>query len=251
MPTRSYGQFCGFARALEVVGERWALLIVRDLLVSPKRFTDLHRGLPGIPTNVLTERLKELEEAGIVQRRILPRPASSVVYELTPYGQELEDVVLAIGRWGAKKLDTPRTQETVTPDSLIMALRTTFRRENARGVHAGYELRLGDIIIHARVDGAKINVAQGPLEDADLIIEAGPGIKALMTGELSPADAIRDGTVRVKGKIDLLDRFAEVFRIDALPDCPAATPNGALETKQSLPVRAPRPIKRRAISKTR
>jgi DNA-binding HxlR family transcriptional regulator len=217
MPTRSYGQFCGFARALEVVGERWALLIVRDLLVSPKRFTDLHRGLPGIPTNVLTERLKELEEAGVVHRRVLPRPASSIVYELTPYGQELEDVVFAIGRWGAKKLDTPRPEETVTADSLITALRTTFRRENARGVHVGYELRLGPIVIHARVDGPKINVAPGPLPEADLIIEAGPGMKGLMTGELTAAEAIRNGTVKIKGKTALLEQFAKLFRIDPMP----------------------------------
>ena len=155
MPTRSYGQFCGFARALEVVGERWALLIVRDLLVSPKRFTDLHRGLPGIPTNVLTERLKELEEAGVVHRRVLPRPASSIVYELTPYGQELEDVVLAIGRWGAKISTRRDRKKRSRPTSLVTALRTTFRRENARGVHAGYELRLGPIVIHARVDGPR------------------------------------------------------------------------------------------------
>ena len=217
MPTRSYGQFCGFARALEVVGERWALLIVRDLLVSPKRFTDLHRGLPGVPTNVLTERLKELEAAGVVHRRVLPRPASSIVYELTPYGQELEEVVIAIGRWGAKNLGEPRPDETVTATSLITALRTIFRRENARGVHVGYELRLGPIVIHARVNGTKIDVAEGPLADADLVIEAGPEIKGLMSGELTPAEAIRNGTVKIKGKSALLDQFAKLFRIDPMP----------------------------------
>src|ERR671931_2934804 len=94
---RAYGQYCGLARAVEVVGERWALLIVRDLLVGPKRFTDLRRGLPRIPTNVLAERLRELEDAGVVRRRVLPRPAGSVVYELTDYGSELEDVVMRLG----------------------------------------------------------------------------------------------------------------------------------------------------------
>src|ERR671936_950820 len=111
---RSYGQFCGLARAVEVVGERWALLIVRDLLVGPKRFTDLRRGLPRIPTNVLAERLRELEYAGVVRRRLLPRPAGSVVYELTPYGQELEEAVLPLGRWGARALGEPRPDEIVT-----------------------------------------------------------------------------------------------------------------------------------------
>src|SRR5437764_13643685 len=98
---RTYGQFCGLARALELVGERWAMLIVRDLLVGPRRFTDLSRGLPRIPTNILSERLKELEDAGVVHRRVLPRPIGSVVYELTAYGADLEDAVKLLGRWGA------------------------------------------------------------------------------------------------------------------------------------------------------
>jgi DNA-binding HxlR family transcriptional regulator len=218
MSTRTYGQYCGFSRALEAVGERWALLIVRDLLVAPKRFTDLHRGLVGIPTNVLTARLKELEQAGVVRRRVLPRPDGSIIYELTPYGLELEDVVVRLGRWGAKTLGDPRSGEVVTADSLITAMRTTFRPEAARGVHASYELRMGDIVLHMRVDGKKIEVAPGPLPDADLIIESGPGIKALMTGEVSPTEAIRSGSVHVKGDATLLTRFAEMFRIDPMPE---------------------------------
>src|SRR5215207_6969550 len=99
MSNRTFGQYCGLARALELVGERWALLVVRDLVLGPKRFTDLRRGLPRIPTNVLSARLRELEEAGVVRRRVLPRPASSVVYELTEYGRELDEVVLPLGRW--------------------------------------------------------------------------------------------------------------------------------------------------------
>lgn len=220
MSTRAYGQFCGFARALEIVGERWALMIIRDLLVGPKRFTDLHRGLPGIPTNVLTARLKEFEEAGIVRRRALPRPERGVVYELTSYGTQLEDTVVHLGRWGAKLLCEPRPDEIVTPDSLIMALRSTFRREAARKLHVGYELRLGEIVLHARIDDGKIEAGAGPLTAPDLIIEAGPGIKFLMSGEMSPAEAIANGTVHLTGDARLLERFAEIFRIDPMP--PAA-----------------------------
>src|SRR4030088_1295484 len=113
MAARTYGQFCGVARALELVGERWALLIVRDLLVGPRRFTDLLQGLPRIPTHVLSDRLKELEHGGIVRRRVLPRPAASIVYELTEYGAELEEVVLQLGRWGANALGHPRPGEIV------------------------------------------------------------------------------------------------------------------------------------------
>jgi DNA-binding HxlR family transcriptional regulator/putative sterol carrier protein len=217
MTTRVYGQYCGFSRALEVVGERWALLIVRDLLVGPKRFTDLHRGLAGIPTNVLTARLKELEHGGVVRRRLLPRPAGSIIYELTEYGEELEDVVVHLGRWGAKSLGDPRCEEIITVDSLIMAMRSTFRPGAARKTRATYEFRFGEIVINLRIDGANLEVAEGPLPGADLIVESGPDIKSLMTGEMTPAEAIANGSVHLQGDPALLSRFAEMFRIDPMP----------------------------------
>lgn len=222
MTKRTYGQFCGLARALEIVGERWGLLVVRDLLVGPKRFTDLHRGLPGIPTNILTERLKGLEHAGVVRRRVLPRPAGSIVYELTEYGMELEDVVLRFGRWGAKSLGEPRPEEIVTADSLIMAMRSTFRPEAARGLHLGYELRFGEIVIHVRVKDGTLEAAQGALPDADLVIETGPMLKALMAHEISPTEAIENGRVRLTGPPKLLARFVDIFQIQSTPaDLPA------------------------------
>jgi DNA-binding HxlR family transcriptional regulator len=213
MSRREYGQFCGLARALEIVGERWALLIVRDLLVGPKRYTDLRRGLPRIPTNILAARLKELEQAGVVQRRLLPRPAGSIVYMLTDYGRDLEDAVLHLGRWGARSLGEPRPDEIVTPDSLVTALRTTFRPEAADGLDAGYELWVGDTVVHARVRDGAVEVAAGGLPGADLVIETGPVIKALMAAEISPAEAIANGSVRLTGDPRLLTRFARVFRI--------------------------------------
>ena len=200
-----------------MVGERWAMLVVRDLLVGAKRFTDLHRGLPGIPTNVLTARLKELEEAGIVRRRVLPRPVGSIIYELTAYGLELEDVVIRLGRWGAKSLGEPRPEEIVTADSLVIAMRSTFHPEAARKLRASYEFRVGEIVFHMRVNGAKLAVALGPLPGADLIVETGPAIKALMTGELTPAQAIASKSVRLTGDAALLTRFAEIFRIEPMP----------------------------------
>lgn len=213
MSNRVFGQFCGLARALEVVGERWALLIVRDLLVGPRRFSDLRRGLPKIPTNILSARLKELEQTGVVARRVLPRPASSVVYELTESGRGLEDAVLAFARWGAQRLGDQRDGEVVTTDSLIMALRTIFHSP-ARGVRLGVELRVGEIVLHARVDGVKLVVAEGPLARPDLVIEAGPGLKPLLAREVAPAAALADGSVRVIGDAALLSRFVEIFHID-------------------------------------
>jgi DNA-binding HxlR family transcriptional regulator/putative sterol carrier protein len=222
MTSRTYGQFCGLARAVELVGERWALLIIRDLLVGPKRFTDLRNGLPRIPTNILSARLKEMEQTGVVRRRVLPRPSGSVVYELTEYGGQLEDIVLSLGRWGAQSLAGPGPQDIVTADSLIMALRSTFRPEAASGLRAGYELRLGDVVIHASVDDGTLQAAEGPLPDADLVIETGPALRAMMAGEIGPAEAIANGTVRLTGDPDLLTRFVEVFHIPQRPADPAA-----------------------------
>jgi DNA-binding HxlR family transcriptional regulator len=221
MTSRSYGQFCGFARALELVGERWTLLVVRDLVLGPKRFTELRRGLPRIPTNILSARLKELEDAGVLRRRVLPRPAAGVVYELTGYGQELEDIVLRLGLWGARSLGDPRPDDIVTTDSLILALRATFLPEAAGDLRAGYQLNLGDVVVHARIDQGSLEVGEGPLAGADLVIETGPAIRALLSGELSPGEAVQTGSVRLTGDPDLLTRFIEAFHI---PPAPVALP---------------------------
>lgn len=217
MSGRTYGSYCGIAYALELVGERWALLVVRDLILGPKRFTDLRRGLPRIPSNVLSARLKELEVAGIVRRRLLPRPESGVVYELSDYGRELEDVVLRLGLWGARTLGEPRPEDTVNADSMMLALRATFRPEAARGLRASYELRLGEIVFHARVDKGRLEVGEGPLPDADLTLETDLTLRLLMSGELSPGEAVETGKVRISGKRELLERFVEIFHIPAAP----------------------------------
>ncbi|MBB6473734.1 winged helix-turn-helix transcriptional regulator [Sphaerisporangium rubeum] len=217
MTGRSYGQFCGLSRAMETVGERWALLIVRDLLVGPRRFTDLRRGLPRIPTNILSARLKELELAGVVHRRVLPRPATSVVYELTPYGHALEDVVLRLGLWGAMAMGDPEPGEIATVDSLTMALRSTFDAEAAAGLRVSYEFRLGDLVVSAVVDDGTLDVVQGPLPEADLVVETGAQLRALMAGELAPAEAVGTGLVTLTGDPTELDRLVQVFRIPPMP----------------------------------
>lgn len=215
---RNYGQFCGLAHALELVGERWALLIVRDLLVGPRRFTDLRRGLPKIPTNILSARLKELEASGVVQRRLLPRPEGSVVYELTGYGHELEDVVLRLGLWGARSMGQPRPDDALTSDAMVLALRATFCGEAAGDLTAGFELRLGeDVVVNARVHDGTVEVAEGPLAGADLVIRTGPALRSLLAGELTPSQALAAGAVQVTGDPTLLERFVEAFHIPPLP----------------------------------
>jgi DNA-binding HxlR family transcriptional regulator len=213
MSSRTYGQYCGLAHALELVGERWALLVIRDLVLGPKRFTELHRGLPRIPSNVLSCRLKELEEAGIIRRSVVPRPAAGVAYELTAYGKELEEVILGLGLWGAKSLGEPRPDDVLNVDSLLLALRATFQPEAARGLRASYEVRLGEIVVHVRIERGALEVGAGPLPGADLALETDMTIRALMTGELSPREAVKSGRVRLRGKRSLLERFVEVFHI--------------------------------------
>ena len=219
---RGYGQFCGVARGLEIVGERWGLLLVRDLLVGPRRFSELRRGLPKIPTNVLSTRLRELEAAGVVRRRLLARPETGFEYELTEYGRDLDEAVMAFGRWGARSLGAPGQDEIVTVDSLVMALRSTFRPRAARRFHGSFELRMGDVVVHARIDRERLDVAAGGLAGADLVIEAGSLLPALMAGEVAPAAAIKSGEVRLTGDAPLLDRFVELFQIGSAPARPGA-----------------------------
>ncbi len=213
MTMKTYGQYCGVARALELVGERWALLIVRDLLVSPKRYTDLRAGLPKIPTNVLATRLKELEAAGLVVRTVQPRPSGAIVYELTRYGADLEDVVLALGRWGARSLGELRPGEIVTADILVMALRSTFQPGTLR---AKYELHFGDVVIHALVDGEDLTVEVGPLAGA-VVLEAFAPIGPLLTGAIDGAEALKAGLMATSGTAKDLDRFAKLFHIGPAP----------------------------------
>lgn len=218
MKQRAFGQYCGLARALEVVGERWALLIIRDLLVRPRRYTDLREGLPGIPTNVLSSRLKELDHAGVVERRLLKPPERAVVYALTEHGRELDAAVRELGQWGAGRLGDPRPGEVVTAESLVMALRSTFRPEAAGSVSATWEIRAGDIALHARVADGEVRAGVGPSPGKpDLVISMAPDgpppLKALMAGELSPGAALADGLVDVTGRAGLLRTFVEVFRI--------------------------------------
>ncbi|MFJ3394104.1 winged helix-turn-helix transcriptional regulator [Leifsonia aquatica] len=213
MAARDYGQYCGVTRAVELVGERWALLIIRDLLVGPRRYGELAAGLPRIPSNILAARLKELQEAGIIRRA--PR-SRVIVYELTPYGRELEPVVLALGAWGFKAMGDPREEQIVTPDSMTMALRTAFRPQIAADLPTTvYGAHFGAAELLIRVDGPTLDVARGD-GPADLAFSAGPGIRRLISGELAPAAAIETGVVEVlHGRGDLLGRFADTFHLAA------------------------------------
>lgn len=213
MAAREYGQYDGVTRALELVGERWALLIVRDLLVGPRRYGELAGGLPRIPSNILAARLKELQEAGVIRRA--PR-SRIIVYELTPYGRELEPLVLALGAWGFKALEDPRDEQIITSDSMTMMLRVAFRsRVAAQLPPTAYAARVGLAELLVRVDGGRLDVARGD-GPADLAFSAGHGIHRVISGELAPDLAIATGAVQVlRGSGALLSRFASTFHLAA------------------------------------
>ncbi len=224
MTSQAYGQFCGLARALEVLGEPWALLVVRDLLVSPKSFGELRQGLPLMTGAVLAARLEELEHAGVIRRRVPSLPKKAAVFELTGYGSELEEILLRLSRWGARTLGGPRREEIITPDSIVLALRTTFRPDAARSLRLSYVVELGDVVVHACIEDGRAEVGVGSLPDPDLIIEAGPALRALMAGEMSPGEAIETGSVRLKtgnacihADPALLAWFVEIFHIPPAP----------------------------------
>lgn len=213
---RAYGQYCGLARAMEVVGERWALLIVRDLLVSPKHRVDLQVGLPRIPAEILESRLRGLERAGVVRR--MTDDAPDTAYELTEYGKELDEIVLAMGRWGARQLGEPRPEEIVTVDSLTMALRATFQRQAAQGVNATFEVTLGEIVLNLAVADGTLSVSRGPLPDADLSFDPGMTLKDLMSGAVTVEQVVESGDVSFEGDPKLLHLFARLFRIEGGTD---------------------------------
>jgi DNA-binding HxlR family transcriptional regulator len=208
---RTYGDGCGIAHALDLVGERWALLVVRELLLGPKRFTDLRDGLPNASANVLAQRLRELEQATIVQRRRLPPPAGSWVYELSDWGRELKPIVVALGAWALRSPSFPRDAPVGT-DSVVLALGTFFDPDAADGLSAGYELRLGEDVFHVRIDDRTIELGRGPADRPDAIIETDAGtLSAVIWNSRELDDALRDGDIKLEGDRRAVNRFLGLF----------------------------------------
>jgi DNA-binding HxlR family transcriptional regulator len=202
---RTYGDPCGIARALDVVGERWALLVVRELLLGPKRFTDLRAGLPQVGPDMLAQRLRELEQAGVLQRGRLPPPAGARIYELTELGRGLEPVVLALGRWGST-LPFPAGRAELGVDALVLALQTLYDPERANGLlGATFELRLGEEVFALRLDEQQLRASRGPAVDPVAAISTEPGLlqQVLWHG--------REGGLEIAGDRPAAERFLGLF----------------------------------------
>jgi DNA-binding HxlR family transcriptional regulator len=212
---RSYGEACRFAHALDLVGERWALLVVRELLLGPKRFTDLRAGLPKASTNILAERLRDLEAAAVVRKRQLPPPAGASVYELTEWGRELEPIVTRLGAWGARSPHPPETT-AIGPDSIVLALRSLFDPVAAEDAGMTYEVRLGADVFHVVVAGGEIELLRGAAEAPDGAIETDPGtLAALISGQLPLDRAVGAGDAAIEGGKRTAARFLRLFPMPA------------------------------------
>jgi DNA-binding HxlR family transcriptional regulator len=209
---RGFDQYCPIANALSIVGERWALLVVRELLKGPRRYTDIAEGLPGIGTKVLATRLRELEEAGLVERRKLPPPAASIVYELTEYGLGLEEVLHAIARWGARSLGLPKREDDLDPEWGLNAFPALLYPERARGLTETTVVRIDDDAFTVRLVDGRLRVDVGAVAEPDLGIATDMlGFFVLASGELPPREALADGRVCIEGDPDALVRFFSVF----------------------------------------
>jgi DNA-binding HxlR family transcriptional regulator len=199
---RRYGDPCGIARALDVVGERWALLIVRELLFGPKRFTDLKAGLAGASPNVLSQRLRELEGSGVVQRR----RAGGALYELTDWGRALHPILLQLGRWGARS--PARPTGVLSVDALMVALEATFVADRAAALHASYELRLGDERFSVEIDRGTLAIERGSPRTADAVIATDPAtLRALAFGD----QKLEGAQVELRGDLRAARAFFRLF----------------------------------------
>jgi len=210
---RTYGDSCGIARGLDLVGDRWALLVIRELLLGPKRFTDLRAGLPNLGPDVLSQRLRDLETAGIVRRRKLPPPAGSRVYELTEWGTGLEPVLVALGRWGSS-IPLGDSPAELSPDALAVALMSMFDREAAAGVERRYRIVLGENEFSVVVQGGEMDVSRAadPSAPTTLTIETDPGtLTALLWHGADVDDALAGRAVRLEGSKRELARFLRLF----------------------------------------
>lgn len=212
---RRYDDACGTAHALDLVGERWALLVMRELMLGPKRFGDLRSDLPGISANVLTQRLEGLESAGLVVRRRLPPPASTQVYELTPWGYEAEPIVQSLGKWAAR---SPAHDPTlpISATSIMLSFRTMFDPAKAEGFEARIGFRLGAESFVATVADQRFESARAEIQAADAVFAGTPpGLAAFVYGG-QPIDVLEPaGVLSLEGDEEVAARFATLFPLPA------------------------------------
>lgn len=217
MEQRTYNQYCATARTLDLVGERWTLLLIRELLTGPKRFGDFQASLRGLGTGLLAARLKHLEREGLARKVTLPPPARTSAYALTAAGEDLAPAIVALARWGLTWAMEDRDEsETFHPGWAMLALEACFEPTAATGLHILYELCIGDEVFHVRIDDGTVQVLQGPAQRPDAIISMDPdSFLGLMDPGVTLATLVKSGAASAEGDPDALRKFPILFR---LPD---------------------------------
>lgn len=213
MAKRSYRQQCALAHALDLVGERWTLLIIRELLTGPKRFTDLQHNLPGIGTNLLAVRLRELEDTKVVQRGTLPPPAASSIYELTNDGRRLENAIVELAGWGLRSIDVPTHGDHRRSPWALLALRALTFEIAPADLTARIEFRVSGEVFHGLIGKAKLSVEQGASwQEPDLVVTVDSDtLISIVTGRFHVTEAISSGAFRIEGQVRLKDLFVGVM----------------------------------------
>lgn len=219
---RSYDDACGTAHGLDLIGERWALLVMRELMLGPKRFSDLRADLPGISANVLTQRLEGLEASGILLRRRLPPPASAQVYQLTQWGYEAEPIVQALGRWATRSpAHDPRMPLSAT--SLMLSFRTMFARDRGRWLRGRLGVRIGDQDFIVSIADGGLSAERGKIEGVDATLTGTPpAIAAAVYGGLPLAALEADGALSISGDRAFVERFVTLFPLPPKVDAAGA-----------------------------
>ncbi len=212
MPRRSYNQYCSVARALDIVGDRWTLLLIRELMIGPRRYTDLIDGLPGIGTNHLADRLKRLVADGIIRRRELPPPAASTVYELTSSGRGLEPVIIGLAHWGLDRLGAPDADLAWRPGWTVVALRGRFDASAAEGVDEAYQFVIDGQPFWARVSDGELRTGLDHVEEPAVTVTASRrSFLAVAAGEIQLEQAVAAGEYHLDGDPEALRRASEIF----------------------------------------
>ena len=232
MPEHRYQQYCALARALDVAGDRWTLLIVRELVPGARRFTDLLVGLPGISRNLLTERLRGLERDGIVARRELPPPAARLVYELTADGRALAVAMVPLIRWGAGRLGERKSGESFRPRWSAVGMAGLADREAANGIKETYQYLVGDSVFYFTVDDGSIEVHDGPAQDPAVDVTTHEKTYAdIASGKITASSAAAAGALKVAGDPQAAKRLRKIFSRSQLLAHAKATIDGATRTK--------------------
>lgn len=212
MPEHRYQQYCALARALDVAGDRWSLLIVRELVPGPRRFTDLLEGLPGVSRNLLTERLRDLERDGVVTRHELPPPAARQVYALTDDGRDLAAAVGPLIAWGARRMRDREPTDSFHPRWAAVAMSVLANREAASGVHEAYQFVVGGWAFHFVIDDGAIVVRDGHTERPAVTWTADELTwSQIVSGALTPSAAIAAGALTVHGDPKAAKRLGKIF----------------------------------------